>query len=614
MTLPQLPSPKAPGLFFARAPPPPPRRPSPSPSCSTSVEDLEPMKETSGRLVDSDSSSAGLDTSSESELDRDSSSESDLEDSQSFVVVEQTAAPTIRRRLAPSPPRVPPPATLTPPPLPPLPPPPPPPPPPILRPRDTLANLAAVSASTSSPLTVSLDRPPASQQLSQHHNVSTSSLPLEPRRRRPPPPPPPPLPVLRRPVPTSDRHAVRPFTLPPATRPPPLPPRPPPAIQPTLRTPSPPAPPHPALVDLMSLPVPPASPSSPLQPPAFRRNNSVVSLASSGGGSEITLAPTLRGPAAEEEERVRSLARLDSIRRARVRDREELGRSTTARQGATAGVRVKPRGPRRPPPPPPPRSSSSRQQISRPAPTSTFSDAQPLVETSRSEQQLDERPLTPDARSDTPPLPMNPARSPDPRPSPSPTSLDASLASDEPVEEGRRSPQVALPATDPSTFEYTDLGSFHPPPSLRVLLSNDPRASPSTADLLVLGLEGAQSYEAATALSSFLGPALPSGLTSTEFASSLKIGTIVEVSRRVAKSTGKTKVKLSCPVLGVRRVDRCSYGCLGTFRVGDDVTGVLVEGEDGQVEACHLGHVKCAKAWFRESRACPVCRRQVDLA
>lgn len=106
---------------------------------------------------------------------------------------------------------------------------------------------------------------------------------------------------------------------------------------------------------------------------------------------------------------------------------------------------------------------------------------------------------------------------------------------------------------------------------------------------------------------------------------------VVEVSRRVAKSTGKTKVKLSCPALGVRRVDRCQYGCMGVFRAGDEVTGVPRRSADGQLlpvdeggdddpsgedevgGACHLGHVKCARAWFRESRCCPICREEVWL-
>ena len=148
--------------------------------------------------------------------------------------------------------------------------------------------------------------------------------------------------------------------------------------------------------------------------------------------------------------------------------------------------------------------------------------------------------------------------------------------------------------------------------------------------MLVWGLEGSRQYEAASAISSFLGPAHSPGLTSAQFASAnvLPKGVVVEVSRRVAKSTGKTKVKLSCPALGVRRVDRCQFGCMGVFRAGDEVTGVLRRSADGELlpvddgdeeqgeslgGACHLGHVKCAQAWFRESRCCPVCRREVRL-
>lgn len=190
-------------------------------------------------------------------------------------------------------------------------------------------------------------------------------------------------------------------------------------------------------------------------------------------------------------------------------------------------------------------------------------------------------------------------------------------------------------------FEYTDLGACHllvalPPSSSLVRLTPRP---PSRSDLLVLGLEGARQYEAASTISSFLGPAHAPGLTAVQFASDavLPKGPVVEVSRRVAKSTGKTKVKLSCPALGVRRVDRCQYGCMGVFRAGDEATGVPRRDGDGQQQqqlvalgsgashdggdegeeqgggACHLGHVKCARAWFRESRCCPVCRSEVVL-
>jgi hypothetical protein len=151
--------------------------------------------------------------------------------------------------------------------------------------------------------------------------------------------------------------------------------------------------------------------------------------------------------------------------------------------------------------------------------------------------------------------------------------------------------------------------------------------------------------QAATLLQTFLGPSVSPGLSPSQFAS-LPRGTIVEVSRRTTKE-GKVKIKLSCPELGARRVDRCTFGCMSLFKKGEVAVGLVggvggskkgvdelragsdggeereveddvgeegggerVEGKDG---CGHLGCLKCAESWFRESKTCPVCRGEVHV-
>ncbi|GAA5928418.1 hypothetical protein JCM10213_005730 [Rhodosporidiobolus nylandii] len=108
------------------------------------------------------------------------------------------------------------------------------------------------------------------------------------------------------------------------------------------------------------------------------------------------------------------------------------------------------------------------------------------------------------------------------------------------------------------------------------------------------GAEGGEEYDDLLLLSDVLGAAIPSGASATEMAEHLTVARVECERRRVTKS-GKVKSKMSC--VGVRCTD-CAI-CLARFKV-DQFAVVLPD-----------FHRDCVTSWFRLSRVCPVCRKEV---
>ncbi|CDZ97795.1 Zinc finger, RING-type [Phaffia rhodozyma] len=389
----------------------------------------------------------------------------------------------------------------------------------------------------------------SSTSLARLANPSSTSLPtsapLASTYRRPPPPPPPARPsIIQRhispsvPPPSSRAHdQITRTTSPP---PPPLPPRP--------RPPS--APVRSGSADGLSLPL--------LRPTLQERALSGLSSLSSTS-SEVSLDPSRRpswrsdlcvqnerNPDVSEELNARIQEPMEvSDLRGGSRGGREIGSLSSPER---AEVRVRPRGPR---------SLASRSIASNLGDAAELPHRQiPEVIPAESEEQRNEDQREEDGHVDDP---------------------AEEIRGDERRQSLPELEQEPLQTQAPVEFEYTDL------------------------DLLVMSLDGSQQYEAATALTSFLGPAHPKGLTTAQV-DALPHGQVVELSRRTT-SKGKTKVKLSCPAVGARRVGRCSFGCLGTLKAGEWIVGLVI---------CeHVGCEPCARSWLKEDASCPVCRKKV---